>query len=41
MVESHMSRMWVPISLRGNCLATRAAGGVDEVEHEQEVHVPS
>jgi hypothetical protein len=39
MVESHMSHMWVPISLRGNCLVT-GAGGVEEVEHEQEVHVP-
>jgi hypothetical protein len=36
-----MSHMWVPRSLRGNCLATGAEGAVEEAEHEQEVHVPS
>jgi hypothetical protein len=31
MVESHMGHMWVPISLRGNCLATRAEGAVEDL----------
>jgi hypothetical protein len=41
MGESHISRLWVPILLRGTCLATGAAGEVEEAEHEQEVHVLS